>query len=927
MGELEQNSLDIREELLQIVEELTDLLLANNWGEVERLVSHHPEYAEELESVLPALCMMHGIGPPDETNQGLKAILAPDDPHLSLRGRLGDFRIGGELGRGGMGVVYEAEQLLLGRRVALKVLPFAAMLDERNRTRFQNEARAAATLHHPNIVPVYAVGIERGIHYYAMQFIEGQSLAELLIAMRSEEQDAHASTTKRANPDDETRVTAQAAITTERAGDRNDYFQSIARIGMQIADALHHAHERGVIHRDIKPANILLDEFGSPMVTDFGLARLDEDSSLTLSGDIVGTLRYSPLEQVLGKRSVMDERVDIYSLGATLFELLSLRPAMDGKDRASLLQQVTFGQPPRLRRLDPSIPSDLETIVTRAMEKDADERYPSASAMADDLRRFVESKPLLSQRSGLIRRANKWAKRHPTALLSTTIVLLLMLAGGGTALYAINQERARTAEQRDEANANLMMSLNAVNEMYNEVATSWISSDRDLSDTQTDFLRRSARFFSQIARRFEKDPKSRDVAGLAFVRSANTSARLMEFSQAEFEFQKGIRLLTQAVDDAPANKELPQELAAAMVSLGGMYLTVGRLESAAEVLADAEVQYRRLLEGTPNEIRYQLPLFSVAYYQAQLAWLDLNDEEAIRIGRRLDDELGELPRQFEQLRGKSQYTLISGFVVSRSLRRQGQPQEAREVCVEALRTTRVELADWQDDRNITRLIAQMDAELGLCDLALGNLAQAESKLRDALLRVRKSFIFDGTPKEFSFAYMGRKTTADQMEPEAFRQYCEIQAALGDVLRRQGKNEEAFVQLDESVRSLHVLTELFTANPEYAADAAASAAILARVESTDEKNREVMLGLLTKTAKSFGHQLGRNDVPLSRIATYAALLAAHGDFLADLGRLDDAIALYEVAVESQQRVIASRPDITWAKQKGNDYQARLDQIAN
>lgn len=915
MSDPDPNSIEAPGELLQIVEELTDLLLDGRWDSVENLISNHAEFAEELESVLPALCMMHNVGVPEGTNQGLRAMLAIDDPHLSLKGRLGDFQIGREIGRGGMGVVYEAEQLLLGRRVALKVLPFAAMLDERNRTRFQNEARAAATLHHPNIVPVYAVGIERGIHYYAMQYVDGQSLSELLTAMRNAEDEEGPSESGEAHrSDQETVVARQAEISTERTSDRQDFFRSVAKLGIQIADALHHAHERGVIHRDIKPANIMLDEFGSARITDFGLARLDGDSNLTLSGDIVGTLRYSPPEQVLGQQSVVDERVDVYSLGATLFEMLSLRPVMAGQNRETLLQQVTFGQSPRLRGIDATIPIDLETIVHRSIERDADDRYPSASLMADDLRRFVESKPLLSQRPGLIRRTNRWAKRHPTALLSAAIVLFLALLGTSLAYFAINQERSRTVAQRDEAISNLLLSLDTVNEMHNEVAMSWIASDRDLSDTQIDFLSRSSRFFAQIARRFEGDAKFRDVAGLAFIRSAQTNSRLMEFPKAESEFKKGQRLLEQAIEVDPGNKDLLRDLASGVESLGSMYLTMGKLEPARKALSAAEEQLKQLLDKSPNEIRYRLPLLSIAYKRAQLAWLDLDDDEAIRLGRGMGDELGELPNEFDSIRGKSEYALLSAYVESRSLRRLGRVEEASEVCRQALKTTAVHLTDWQDDRGIVRLIAQLEAGLGLCHLASGEQGEAEGKFRAALARIRRSFIFDGTPKEFSFAYMAKKATTNQMEPEAFRQYCEIQAALGDTLRLQGKHDESFVQLDESVRSLHALTALFPANPEYAVEAASSATILARGAQTDEKRREVILGLLAKTSKTLEHQVGRSDVPVGRIATYAALLSAQGEALTEAGRLDEANHMYEDAIKAQQRVIDRRPDLLLARER-------------
>ncbi|TVS08971.1 MAG: serine/threonine protein kinase, partial [Planctomycetaceae bacterium] len=287
------------------------------------------------------------------------------------RHRLGDFRILRQAGRGGMGVVYEAEELSLGRRVALKVLPQVGLLDQRQLQRFRNEARAAAGLHHAHIVPVYSVGCDRGVHYYAMQFIEGSSLAELIVEMRSQsnslrpgplatEQTDWAATRPAGrgeavnqgqttavlpSPQPESPESEQAEHDTQpRAADRTDrvygnaeWFRSVARMGIELAEALEYAHSLGVVHRDIKPANIMLDSSGATWITDFGLAQLESDAGLTMTGDVLGTLRYMSPEQARGQRGAIDHRVDVYSLGLTLYELLTLRPAFASPDRRELL--------------------------------------------------------------------------------------------------------------------------------------------------------------------------------------------------------------------------------------------------------------------------------------------------------------------------------------------------------------------------------------------------------------------------------------------------------------------------------------------------------------------------------------------------------------------------------------------------------------
>ena len=396
-----------------------------------RYSAPYPEYAETLGPTLRKLAELHqfAVGVADEKiGQGLFASPGSD-------GTLGDFRIVREIGRGGMGVVYEAEQISLRRRVALKVLPFAAMLDARRLARFRNEAQAAAQLHHPNIVPIHSVGVDRGVHYYAMQYIEGQTLAEAIAAPSAERG------TDAASPQADRRhdLSASASCDTVRLANStlcttspNEYFQTVAWLGIQAAEALHYAHQHGILHRDIKPSNLMLDEEGNLWVTDFGLARIQSDVTLTATGDLLGTLRYMSPEQA-GGENLLDERTDVYSLGTTLYELLTLHPAFPEVDSRRLLHGVGHSEPVPLRQHNHAIPIDLETIVRKSMAKAARERYHSAQALADDLRRFLDRRPIEARRPSVVDRSAKWARRHqlPVVLSTITIVSLAALAIGG----------------------------------------------------------------------------------------------------------------------------------------------------------------------------------------------------------------------------------------------------------------------------------------------------------------------------------------------------------------------------------------------------------------------------------------------------------------------------------------------------------------
>ena len=427
-----------------------------------RLLAAHPDLRPDLEQFLADDDEVARLTAPLRTARGGEAHRPigalrqdPDDSPAGL-GELGDFRLLREVGRGGMGVVYEAEQISLRRRVALKVLPFAAAIDSRRLERFKTEALAAAHMQHERIVPVHAVGCERGVHYYAMQFIEGQSLAALigeLRVLRDERRDGAAVTQPAIGRLESTSgdgaSSAATTISRERSAERRRYFERVAGLGRQAALALEHAHLAGIVHRDVKPGNLLLDLRGQLWVTDFGLAQVTADAGLTITGEMLGTLRYASPEQVLARRGIVDHRSDIYSLGATLYELLTLQSPFDGRDRNDLIRQITEFEPASLRSLEPSIPAELETIVLKALRKEPADRYAAAQEMADDLKRFLDGRPILARRTTAWERLRAWSRRHP-AIVGTGVAALILLSAASLVSTAIvRREQAKTlAEQR-----------------------------------------------------------------------------------------------------------------------------------------------------------------------------------------------------------------------------------------------------------------------------------------------------------------------------------------------------------------------------------------------------------------------------------------------------------------------------------------------
>jgi serine/threonine protein kinase len=429
------------------------------------LAARFPDLGAALVPYLEALDAVHAASP--LLHQTL--VTAPGPVESLPPEALGDFRIVREVGRGGMGVVYEAVQRSLGRRVALKVLPFAATLDPRQLQRFQNEAQAAAQLHHPNIVPVFFVGCERGVHFYAMQLIEGLNLAAVIEelcdrqALRRagggtppgpESTGPYVSADQPdAGPGADTRPDVAAQLSTQWSGRPTDTFRVAARLVAQAAAALDYAHGLGIVHRDLKPANLLVDVRGNVWVTDFGLAHFHADAGLTQSGDLMGTLRYMSPEQAGGQRGLIDHRTDIYALGATLYELLTLQPVFDGTDRQTLLRQILHEEPRPPRAVDHSIPVELETIVLKALGKAPAERYATARELADDLQRFLDDVPIRARRPSLLEKATKWARRHRAVVAAAVLALLLCVAGLSVATWltvgAYGRERQKAAEAEE----------------------------------------------------------------------------------------------------------------------------------------------------------------------------------------------------------------------------------------------------------------------------------------------------------------------------------------------------------------------------------------------------------------------------------------------------------------------------------------------
>lgn len=391
--------LDSASELVRVLDQYLADLQAGKAPDKASLLADHPELAEQLEDCLAGIEFVHRAAKP-----------ATETPT-----QLGDFRITREVGHGGMGIVYEAQQLSLKRKVALKVLQFGVTTDTEVMRRFQREAETVAHLHHTNIVPIHAVGCEQGVHYYAMQFIEGRSLAAV------EEE-------------------LNQGSTTHVAG--TEWFQEVARWMLQAAEALAHAHQRGVIHRDIKPSNLILDPEGTVWLTDFGLAKRADEVTLTAAGILMGTPRYMSPEQAATTRQPIDHRTDIYSLGATLYELATGKPVFESQTPQGVITQILNADPVAPRLVQGQLPRDLETIILKCLAKEPARRYQTARDLADDLRAFLENRPIRARRVSLVERAVRWSRKHrrSTAVAGLAAVASALLIAVGVTVWNAYKE-------------------------------------------------------------------------------------------------------------------------------------------------------------------------------------------------------------------------------------------------------------------------------------------------------------------------------------------------------------------------------------------------------------------------------------------------------------------------------------------------------
>jgi serine/threonine protein kinase/Flp pilus assembly protein TadD len=541
---------------------------------VEAIIAQHQDLEPSIRAYIGGLHDLHNIAagfiPTDSTAQHVE----------SDERRLGDFRLVREIRRGGMGIVYEAIQESLGRRVALKFLPFASVLDGRQIARFKNEAHAAAQLSHPNIVPVYYVGSENGAHFFAMQYIDGEALDEWIHRHQ------------------------------ERGGVTD--LRQVVQMGIQAATALHAAHCEGIIHRDVKPSNLLLDRDGKLWVTDFGLARCQTEATLTMTrtGNVLGTLRYMSPEQAAGEAALVDGRADIYSLGATLYELICLQPLHPGDDARAILRHMDANRSRPMRALRSDVPRALQTVIAKALATNRDGRYETASQFAQDLQRVLDGEPTLAAPPSIVDYLAAFASRHRSMVFSSALFGCLALVGFAASTAMIAGLKRRSDLIAAQLNLTAKDAREAIDRQL-QVAQE-LAKIPSAAKVRKQLLQETLSYYEKFVQRaaanpsLDNDPLLLQDLAITYGKIGSLNSEVGNEEAALPALARCHAILAQLVDQNPDNKELRGWLANSLTNYGLALHNAGQADT-------AELNYLQaiqLLEDqqTPSTVQNQLDL-------------------------------------------------------------------------------------------------------------------------------------------------------------------------------------------------------------------------------------------------------------------------------------------------------------------------------
>lgn len=611
---------------------------------IDRMCESHPEHASALRRRIDRLKRIGLV----DTKEGPKEF--PE--------KLGEFRLIRPLGGGGMGIVYLAEQEGLGRQVALKLIRPEHLYFPGAKERFRRECESVARLQHQGIVPIYTVGEENGIPYFAMEYVAGKTLAQCLEVLRQVGEQSH-------DADSLLRILADGEASEpkpDRASSssgthvlRGRWVEVCLRIVREVAIALDHAHERGVLHRDLKPSNILITKSGRVMLFDFGLALSRDATRLTQSGALVGSMPYMAPEQVRGKVDEIGPATDVYGLGVTLYELMTLALPFRAKLSDELQREILEGRPDPPSQLNSAIPWDAETVCLTAIDSDPNRRYRSAAEFARDLTNVLEHRPITAKRPGALLRIHRFTQRRPA--LSVALGLGFLLLVGGPALFGILERQRRlevnalnsklaeslreATEQRKEAQANFEKAIASVDLMLSEVGSRELENIPLMEGVRRRLLERALDFYRSFLVDRGEDVEVLRRAADALRRIGSIEISLGQDTVARQHLDEAL----QRFDDLSNRTQSPlDEMAAIAVksSLSQLELMGMTQNSARATIDDLRSRLERRVAQYPDDLAAQLELARTFYFEGAFlrARSDLaGAEQAFRAATKRSDQL------------------------------------------------------------------------------------------------------------------------------------------------------------------------------------------------------------------------------------------------------------------------------------------------
>lgn len=670
-----------------VVETFTSQLRQGKHPSIASYQQQHPHLADEIHELLSSVAMIEQLKTPTADGNSLNRRL---NDTLQIQ-QLGDYKLLREIGRGGMGIVFEAIHQSLGRQVAIKILPNRSTDNQKQVDRFRREAQAAARLHHTHIVSVFGVGFDQGHHYYVMEYVDGTSLKQTIqhLPFCVGNPTTTAPDTQTTQDDLEpvscdpngreqssqkagsVRLNSETAFVPEPGREQTWALEAIDGI----ADALDHAHQNRLLHRDIKPANLLVDPSGTVRLTDFGLAKHLELSDLTQTGDLVGTPQYLPPEALEGR---YDARSEVYALGLVLYELITGRAAFEPTSAAGMLHQITTSRPRSPRQFRPDISRDLEVVIQKAIAREPEDRYQTAAAFRDDLRSLLQDRPISARRPTTWEQVRRWSRRNPTsaALGLLSLVLLALVTLTTTIGFAYTQaayrelakqhtrlaeEQTKTENARLEAVENAQRAVASEKQMQQEYA-------RAQANLQVS-IQAFDEIFVQLVAPDRWDPAGSDAAIDLDIDGLNELAGIQfSITDQDAEFLK--RMLTFYQKIATENAEHPEmklQSAKASRRVANTYHLIGNLEEATAAYEKAIQQYRELVTENPESETIGATLAQVYNEAGQASRRDFQSRSAeLRMYQQARSLLQEHPAHDSrsmQLELARTYNLLGASVV------------------------------------------------------------------------------------------------------------------------------------------------------------------------------------------------------------------------------------------------------------------------